>query len=146
MSLRTLYSSAFLGRRFHTCIPNSALCDGVSDCKYGDDEVEENCIRVNKQSDCDEKEFYCKKSNKCATRCNGEIECEHAEDEIDCPNLDHECKPGSNFRCLGTPIGSPMSSFNRAPSYCIPDHWACDGQVDCHPSQGLKTKKSVIII
>ena len=113
------------GRMYNSCLPHSKLCDGVKDCKYGDDELPQNCPGQ-KRSDCSIDQFFCEKSRKCAQRCNGEIECEHAEDEIDCPNLDHECGSyGINFKCKTKDLKG---------SYCIPDQWACDGKVDCYPN------------
>ena len=60
----------------------SQKCNGRYDCIGRDDEKGCNVSCLN---------YKCEKSNMCGNRCDGTVDCTHGEDEISCPNLEHDC-------------------------------------------------------
>ncbi|XP_034252136.1 vitellogenin receptor [Thrips palmi] len=101
------------------CIRNSKHCDGVKDCRDGNDEWD--CDFVKCQAPM---YFRCKDSGKCISAsfvCDEENDCGDWSDEHDChlfkpPVSDAKCS-SKEFQCLD--------------KLCIPSDMVCDGEVDC---------------
>jgi len=81
------------------------LCDGVSDCSDGSDELESNCIIP----DCDlETHFFCLQggSQDClhrSLRCDDYENCDDGSDELNC-DVQYNCRAPHKFFCKDTNI------------------------------------------
>ena len=88
------------------CIPSSSVCDGVSDCGEGEDEL--NCPGP---VTCSDHEVQCEDGS-CGVRCDGSIQCGDGRDEKHC--------------CLDNQL-----QFECNSGLCVDKIQECDGTRDC---------------
>ncbi|XP_060656762.1 serine protease nudel [Drosophila nasuta] len=129
------------------CLPQSALCDGRSDCHDNSDEEESKCRELKQR--CGPGEMKCRSSNKCVPKskfCDHVPDCEDMTDEptiCSCFTYLQATDPSkicdgkrncwdksdeSSALCDCTPDHFPCSS---SPGDCIPRDFVCDKQLDC---------------
>ena len=99
------------------CLPAASVCDGVSDCRQGEDEL--NCPGP---VTCGPREISCEDGS-CGVRCDGSIQCADGRDE--------------RFCCLNY-----QEQFVCNSGECLDKIQECDGKSDCpdgsdeHPGCG----------
>lgn len=113
------------------CIPYQFYCDGNADCQGGDDEA--SCINIvsanqNNQTNrpqlnsaCGEDKFMCYKTNQCILAiymCDGDMDCEMGEDELNCKSSARQKCPDNQFTCFFS-------------NMCVPLKQVCNGHTDC---------------
>ncbi|XP_067949896.1 low-density lipoprotein receptor-related protein 2-like [Watersipora subatra] len=99
-----------------TCISWNLRCDGINDCKNGEDEDEAFCMC----NPCEAGEFVCD-SGECilsSLACNKIPNCKDGSDEND-DCVYAKCPRASDFQCEDL--------------RCISNHSVCDGVLDCFP-------------
>jgi len=95
------------------------LCDGVSDCSDGSDELESNCIIP----DCDlETHFFCLQggSQDClhrSLRCDDYENCDDGSDELNC-DVQYNCRAPHKFFCKDTNICIDADKVCVEPGFC----------------------------
>ncbi|XP_042874304.1 macrophage mannose receptor 1-like [Penaeus japonicus] len=97
------------------CIPNAYVCDGYSDCSYGEDE--DNCYQYSTTSSSTSCGFACWDGS-CISEgsvCNGVSDCSWGEDEY----------------CSTYEPSTSECGFTCWNGHCIPESWVCDGISDC---------------
>ncbi|XP_011694235.1 PREDICTED: vitellogenin receptor-like [Wasmannia auropunctata] len=101
------------------CVEMNWKCDGIPDCKDGEDEA--NCKYSSSSRSnlkCSKHEFKCKNNIECipqAKFCDAKEDCQDGSDEYDgCVN-DLPCD--DKFRC--------------SDRHCVIKEWVCDGSEDC---------------
>ncbi|KAH8302029.1 hypothetical protein KR044_001962 [Drosophila immigrans] len=129
------------------CLPQSALCDGRSDCHDNSDEAESKCRELKQR--CAPGEMKCRSSSKCVPKskfCDHVPDCEDMTDEptiCSCFTYLQATDPSkicdgkrncwdksdeSSVLCNCTADHFPCSS---SPGDCIPRDFVCDKQPDC---------------
>ncbi|KAH8365787.1 hypothetical protein KR093_004396 [Drosophila rubida] len=129
------------------CLPQSALCDGRSDCHDNSDEEEFKCRELKHR--CGPGEMKCRSSSKCIPKskfCDHVPDCEDMTDEptiCSCFTYLQATDPSkicdgkrncwdksdeSSVLCSCTADHFPCSS---SPGDCIPRDFVCDKQPDC---------------
>ncbi|XP_063399693.1 low-density lipoprotein receptor-related protein 4-like [Mytilus trossulus] len=95
------------------CISINWICDGDSDCGYGDLSDEQNCI----EKTCSSDQFKCDSGQCIITKwkCDGQKDCYDGTDELEC-NDNPTCAKDQS-RCSN--------------GKCITSKWYCDGEADC---------------
>ncbi|XP_039271561.2 uncharacterized protein LOC120346000 [Styela clava] len=104
-----LFDSSQLPPGLEFCITRDMLCDGIEQCKNGEDE--NNCA----EAVCEKYHFKC--DNICKSdyfRCNGKIDCQNGTDEMNCKEYD--C--GDRLKC-------------KSETACVFPFEVCDGNFDC---------------
>ncbi len=82
---------------------------------------------------CDVNQFRCKSDNSCvsaAYRCDHEIDCLDASDEIGCESSDNQDGGGFDPLPDGGCYGSKFFACANG-TECIPSSHVCDGEFDC---------------
>ncbi|ELU16597.1 hypothetical protein CAPTEDRAFT_170076 [Capitella teleta] len=102
------------GRSNHKCVDMFDRCNGVKDCAGGEDEAHCPAFRCARGMG----QFQCKDRSGCYDKfrlCDGTPNCQDSSDEpAECST--RICQP-FEFRCTS--------------GQCIPQAWACDGDLDC---------------
>ncbi|GAB0097057.1 low-density lipoprotein receptor-related protein 4 [Sergentomyia squamirostris] len=79
---------------------------------------------------CEEWEFVCPESCACIhreSRCDGMVDCEAQEDEIDCEDISEEIVREIRTKCESTGLHTMCPRTYT----CIAKEWLCDGDNDC---------------
>ncbi|TWW66523.1 Low-density lipoprotein receptor-related protein 2 [Takifugu flavidus] len=111
-----------LCRRSSVCVSHAHLCDGIQDCRHGDDE--ESCTTT-----CLSKaDFLCKDHRSCVPKslvCDGRSHCSDGSDEMSCPSVALHTDQTRGPKCRR---GSRMC---RDGTQCVLFSHVCDGERDC---------------
>nr|XP_037874357.1 basement membrane-specific heparan sulfate proteoglycan core protein isoform X3 [Bombyx mori] len=97
------------------CLPDANICDSITDCSDGSDEL--HCAQ------CDGPDDYRCDTDECISRnwvCNGHFECPNGEDEADC-----------NSTIVSTPT-CDENSWQCRSGQCIPSSSYCDNVYNCY--------------